>query len=123
MKAIERANHEANNVKFDVLELQKGSVLFEEGERSQNIYVLVTGQLAVMKNGESGVVRIATIYAKQMIGEMAFLNKEARSATIIADQYTQVIKLNLGDPESFIKEIIETLIKRTQTMNEDLLNK
>ncbi|MFT6069056.1 MAG: DNA-binding response OmpR family regulator [Bacteriovoracaceae bacterium] len=124
---ISAAINEANSINFDVVNLKAGEVLFREGDRSTSIYVLKTGKLAIIKENESGRSQIAELSGRQLVGEMAFLNGEIRSATVEAIVDTEVIELKLGDPESFIREqpfwlgmMLETLVRRLKEMDKKL---
>lgn len=124
---ISTAVSEANSVNFEVLKLSAGEVLFKEGDRSSSIYVLKTGKLAVYKEHSEGRSVLAELSGRQLVGEMAFLNGQARSASVEAIDETEVIELKLGDTDSFIKEqpfwlgmILETLIRRVKEMDEKL---
>jgi CRP-like cAMP-binding protein len=74
-------------------ELAPGDILFEEGEIGDALYVVISGSVAVEKKGEV----IATIGAGECVGEMAALDWEPRSATIIAEQATSLIRLDRND--------------------------
>lgn len=124
---ISAAINEANSINFDLVPLNAGETLFKEGDRSTSIYVLKTGKLAVIKENENGRSVIAELSGRQLVGEMAFLNGETRSATVEAVSDSEVIELKLGDPETFIREqpfwlgmMLETLVKRLKEMDEKL---
>lgn len=125
--SISAAINEANSINFEVVSLKAGEALFKEGERSSSIYVLKTGSLAVLKEGPNGRSIIAELSGRQLVGEMAFLNGQVRSATVEATSDAEVIELKLGDPESFIREqpfwlgmMLETLVKRLKEMDQKL---
>ena len=124
---ISAAIKQANSVNFESHTLRTGEVLFKEGERSTSIYVLKSGKLAIIKEHSGSRNVIAEISGRQLVGEMAFLNNQGRSATVEAIDYSEVIELKLGDPESFIKEqpfwlgmILETLIGRVKELGDKL---
>lgn len=126
--SISAAIKESNSINFEMVSLSTGDVLFTEGERSTSIYVLKSGKLAVFKEGQTGRKVIAELSGRQLVGEMAFLNAETRSATVEALEDSEVIELKLGDPKSFINEqpfwlgmLLETLIKRVQEADSQLV--
>ena len=125
---ISAAINEANSINFEVVRLNKNEVLFKEGDRSSSIYVLKTGMLAIVKEHEEGRSIIAELSGRQLVGEMAFLNGQTRTATVEALEDSEVIELKLGDPLSFINEqpfwlgmILETLITRVKEMDDKLV--
>lgn len=126
---ISAAVNEANSINFEVLNLKAGERLFKEGDISSSIYVLKQGKLAIYKEHSEGRNIIAEVSGRQLVGEMAFLNGQIRSASVEAIDDSEVIELKLGDPEKFIKEqpfwlgmILETLISRVKEMSEKLDN-
>ena len=60
---------------------KKGDVIMAEGDKGEEIYFILSGK-GVVVVGKNKIV--ATIEAGNMLGEMAFLSKNPRSATILA---------------------------------------
>jgi protein phosphatase len=60
--------------------LDKGQALFEQGEHSDRLYVLVMGRVEVVQDGRN----VTTIGPGNVIGELALLDGYHRSATIRA---------------------------------------
>jgi CRP/FNR family transcriptional regulator, cyclic AMP receptor protein len=62
-----------------------GHVLFEEGELGDSIYVVVQGEVEVMRRDSAGTPEcIASLGPQQFFGEMSLIDKEYRSATVRA---------------------------------------
>ena len=77
---------------------QPGTVLFEEGKRSELMYFLVEGRLSVFKEDEHGVRhQLATIPHGKSVGEMSLIDRSPHSATVISDG--EVILLQLSQQE------------------------
>lgn len=68
----------------DIVHLQPEDVLLREGEESSVMYYLNTGSLAIFKRKGNGEQQIGTIYSGELVGEMSFLDKQPRSATVKA---------------------------------------
>ena len=64
---------------MDELEYQKGDVIFQEGDRSDSIYMVLSGSVEILKSisGQSDVV--GTISAGGFVGEIASLIDRRRS--------------------------------------------
>lgn len=79
--------------------LKKDTVLVEEGERSNNLYILVGGCLGIFKKD-----KLINKFRDKgtILGEISLLLKKPRTATIKALEDSYVIKIS-GD----IDEIIE----------------
>lgn len=61
-----------------------GDFLLHEGEVSSEMYYVQSGTLAVMKRKGDAVHQIGTIISGELVGEMSFLDKEPRSASVKA---------------------------------------
>ena len=59
-------------------------VIFKEGDRSKEIYLLRTGTVGISKQVGEIDEKIATIEAINFFGEMSLINNEPRSATVRA---------------------------------------
>ena len=70
-----------------------GTTLVREGVAPDAIYVVIEGELSVTVLGLRGV-QLAILGPGELIGEMAFLEGSEASATIIAEQDTEVLKVS-----------------------------
>jgi membrane protein len=103
---------------------QPGEVLIEEGDSSQDAFFLYSGSAAAYKDVNGGERRLGTLNEGQLFGEMAYLLKEKRTATVRAE--TEVVALVLP-PEMLeqlmrhsaplSRQIIATLCQRLEKMN------
>lgn len=75
MNLAELFRHEA-----DLKSLSAGDVLFTEGERSDSMYVLISGEAEIIVRGR--VVETAEVGA--VLGEMAMIDDTVHSATVVA---------------------------------------
>ena len=58
-----------------------GDIIFHEGQRARDAYLIVRGQVELLKNRPGGRVRLALLSAGQIFGEMGVINRTTRSAT------------------------------------------
>ncbi len=85
--------------------LPAGSILFREGDAGDDLYVVVSGRLeARVRNGQDGETVVAQIAAGEVVGEMALISGEPRSATVVARRDSELVRLT--------KTAFETLIER-----------
>ena len=83
---------------------ETGETLFFEGDDSQDIYVLVSGKLDILK----GTKKIADIVKEGVVfGEMSFLLNEKRTATVKAMTDVKAIRIPKENVEPFLKEFPE----------------
>lgn len=73
--------------------LKQGEVLFEEGEASNEIYLIRRGGVEICKSGSSGQDSfvIAQIREGEVFGELAFLDGSPRSAMVRASDDTELV--------------------------------
>jgi CRP/FNR family cyclic AMP-dependent transcriptional regulator len=72
------------NKSNELINIQPEEVLVREGEDSHVLFYLNTGSLAIFKRKGTVEQQIGTIYAGELVGEMSFLDKQPRSATVKA---------------------------------------
>lgn len=68
---------------------EPGAAVFTEGERDRAFYVIVDGAVSIVING----VRIRDLESGECFGEMEYLANGGRSATIVTNRETTVIKV------------------------------
>lgn len=102
--------------------LTAGQRLFEEGEIGTSLYVIVSGRLEVTANGK----RVAEVRERDVVGEMAALDPEPRSATVTALEDSLLLKLTTEDLDLMMSEdvdvargIIQTLCRRLRNVLTD----
>lgn len=80
---------------MDYLQLQKGEVLFGEGEKGDYVCFVLKGELEVIKSStpNDGDVTITTVSSGHSIGEMILIDNQPRSATVRAILPTELAVL------------------------------
>ena len=103
----------------------QGDTLIQEGDNSREAILIHAGKVAVYKRLDHGEKKLAELDAGNLIGEMAYLLNETRTASIRAE--TEVVALVL--PPEMLEElmrfsaplsrrIIGTLAQRLMRMNQ-----
>ena len=72
----------------------KGTTVFKEGDPGSFMLILVTGSLSIYKGGEHGQHLLSSESKGRIVGEMALLDRERRSATCVVDQDCEYLTLN-----------------------------
>ena len=67
--------------------LPAGTVIFEEGQAGNELYLLISGAVSVLKGGQT----IATLPPGSVFGEMAMLDEPKRSATARTAEPTELM--------------------------------
>ncbi len=111
-----------------VREFAPGDVIFREGEDSREMYIVVSGEVAVSKHFTGGDVVLARMKKGEFVGEMSLLESLPRSATARAEGPTRLLAIHPGgfllkirrDP-TFAFEMLQTLSRRIRITNENLM--
>ena len=72
----------------DQMEAPAGTVLVDQGDPGTDCFVIVEGQASVYVRGE----HIATSGPGSMVGEMALIDHRPRTATVVADTDTKLLR-------------------------------
>jgi len=99
----------------DVVHVQPGEVLIEEGAPARECFIVADGKASVTSRRR----RLATLGPGSIAGEMALLDNSPRSATVVAETPMDLYVLDarsfsalLRDVPSVSRKIMATLAKR-----------
>src|SRR5689334_7132609 len=70
----------ATNAAPKTRRLTRGETLFAEGENSRAMYFIKSGMVRIFKNKGSAKIELETVHSGQLLGELAFLDGQPRSA-------------------------------------------
>jgi CRP-like cAMP-binding protein len=73
----------------DEVELEANQEIFKEGDQGTDLFIIVTGEVAVTREGE----HIANLGPGEAFGEMAVLDEAPRSATAKATKDTLLLRI------------------------------
>lgn len=79
--------------KFRAREVPRGEVLVREGQASDGLYLVLSGEVAVEAKGQV----VATLREGQLFGEMSLLTRSPATATVRATRHTSVLRLPRQD--------------------------
>jgi signal transduction histidine kinase len=109
------------------IRLEPGQLLFREGEWGDRAYVVSAGQVEVFKDADRREVLLAVRGAGEVIGEMALLQQEPRSASVRARTRTDLFSIPksalddlLQTSTSAARVIFQTLLRRVRETNDQL---
>jgi CRP-like cAMP-binding protein len=71
----------------DVITYKPGEVVITEGEKGEELYIVLSGQLKVSRNGAD----VATLPPGAHVGEMALVRSQPRSATVVAESISELM--------------------------------
>jgi CRP/FNR family cyclic AMP-dependent transcriptional regulator len=108
-----------------VREFPAGTVIFKEGDRGNEMYVVISGDVEISKATSSTSSKTLIVLSKgDIFGEMAIIEKKSRSATATAVTDTRLLVLNevlfdatLGRNPDFARKMIRILSERLRRTN------
>ncbi|MCX7944572.1 MAG: cyclic nucleotide-binding domain-containing protein [Deltaproteobacteria bacterium] len=108
------------------IEFSKGERIINEGDEGDSLFIIVEGFVNILKGRET----IAKLGPKDFFGEMAILDSEPRSASVVADSETICLKISredfteiLIDEHEIMLAIIKSLVQRLRQSNTKSENK
>ncbi len=100
---------------FEWRRLPSGAILFRQGDRGDDMYIVVNGRIRFVLEKEDGSERaLGEVSAGEMIGEFALLTDEVRSATAYAIRDTDVVRLSRSTFEQLIMRYPQALMQITR---------
>ena len=101
-----------------------GDFLLHEGEESTEMYYVQSGTLAVLKRKGDLQQQIGTIISGELVGEMSFLDKSPRCASVKAMSETTVLIIpnealdsTLNSLPKWFTALLHTLLGRLRKAN------
>jgi len=81
-----------------------GDVVFREGEEARDLFVVIDGEMEVLKRSRSGTdARVAMLGPGDWFGEMGVLDVQARSATVRSLAPTRMLRVSSADLDSLYR--------------------
>jgi NTE family protein len=86
----------------EVLHFNTGEYLFEEGDAENVLYIVLSGRLRALKQGEHGQRILGDIAVGEPVGELALFSKEPRSAAVVAIRKSIVLQIDETDYDKLV---------------------
>ena len=91
-KSLDEVHLDTLLSEFYLIELKPDEVLFEHGDEADSLFIVASGTLKVLIPTETGeTVTVNHLHPGDVIGEIAFLTGQKRSATIAADTDSEIL--------------------------------
>ncbi len=75
----------------EAIRKETGETFFCEGERGDRLFVLQTGQVRIQRKWQGNAIKLGTLGPGDCFGEMALIDFQKRSATVMAECSCQAI--------------------------------
>lgn len=115
----------------EFLPAQPGQALIKEGDNQEHLYLVISGLLHVTIIVDGRTKLVARIEAGETLGEVNVFDPGKASATVTAQDFTQIWRANRSDIDLFIKAypqagsillagIIGVMCRRIRNMNDKI---
>jgi hypothetical protein len=81
-----------------------GEEIAQEGEIGEELYIILSGSVRVVRHEDGGAVDVARREAGDVVGEMSIISRAPRVASLIADGDVRTITIGRREFESMIAE-------------------
>jgi len=88
-----------------------GQVLFNQGDEGDAAFVLLSGTADILINSRSGQIKVDTVGANAIVGEIAILCNVVRTATIKATSPVEVLRIQKDHFLKMLTEFPEVMIE------------
>ncbi|NTS75623.1 cyclic nucleotide-binding domain-containing protein [Catenovulum sp. SM1970] len=113
----------------NVRSLEKGKVLFKEGDDGKEMFVIGRGEIVLTREVEGKEVEVAKLVAGDFLGEMAILTESKRTCTakaltdvsILVYDYERFSKL-IKENSSIAMRMLEVLSSRLKNTTNQLMD-
>jgi CRP-like cAMP-binding protein len=108
---------------------QEGEVIIKEGNTDGRLFIIVTGQVEVIKDlGEKNERLLRSLGPQSYFGEMALIDNLVRSASVVAKEETQVLSLEKWNLREEIEkypvialELLQMLSRRIRAIEKGMV--
>ncbi len=99
----------------------RGDVIVREGERDGRLFVIISGKVSVVKDlGGPSEKALRVLRSENYFGEMALIDEYVRTASVVADERTEVLSLDQWNIREEIRKYPAIAIELLQTLGRRL---
>src|SRR5579859_2695789 len=103
--------------------LTRNQILFRQGDAADSMYVIASGRLRISAADRGGHDKVlAFLGAGELVGEMAIMSGEPRSATAVASTDVELLQLGKGEFDALVatnpavmRELARAVVRRRET--------
>ncbi|MCP4022299.1 MAG: cyclic nucleotide-binding domain-containing protein [Desulfobacteraceae bacterium] len=114
-------------MELKIVEIHKGGTIFKEGYEGNCAYLIKSGTVNIYKMIKNKKISLTKMTAGQILGEMAVINKETRSASAEALEFCELIQIDdltlksaLNKSMPIVKGMTEQLIHRCREKDKEV---
>jgi CRP-like cAMP-binding protein len=102
------------------VKFKNGQVVFAEGEASSFLYLVVSGRVQILKDEKGKLVPISSIGPQDFIGELSMFSDEARSASAIAVEDSELMVIKKSDIRKVLRSCPDWVSNIMMTISDRL---
>lgn len=115
---------------YDRTPFEKGKVIIKQGDTEAKAYLIQSGKVGVFAEGDGKKIELAVLGPGEIVGEMALIRDEVRSASVEALEDCILILISrtefqerLASSDRAIQAMIKMLSKRVAESNSSIASK
>ncbi|MDH5464728.1 MAG: cyclic nucleotide-binding domain-containing protein [Thiovulaceae bacterium] len=93
----------------EIFVYSEGQIIIEEGSSENELFIILSGSVNVLK-GKEQFTSVGTIKAGDFFGEISFIMRSKRTASVVANEKTIVLRLS-QDNFSTLDIMVQSLMK------------
>jgi len=82
-----------------------GQFLFREGEPSKSMYLIKKGTVSIRKMKGPAYIEIARAYSSEVVGELSFFDRQARSAAAVALTEVETLEIEFESLDKIYEKV------------------
>lgn len=88
-----------------------GDEIFNEGDKADSLFIIKYGSARIRRSGATDSVDVAQLATGAHFGEMAFVDGESRSASVVALEKSEIIRLGFKEMGAYFEKHPEVAVK------------
>jgi len=100
---------------------EKGDLIVREGDRDGRLFVIISGRVSIVKDlGGPSEKTLRVLRSDNYFGEMALIDDYMRTASVVADDHTEVLSLDQWNIREEIRKYPAIAVELLQTLGRRL---
>ncbi|MBI5807474.1 MAG: GAF domain-containing protein [Ignavibacteriales bacterium] len=104
LKNVDISKIDLRNIKGRLITIGEGEILFREGDRADVIYLVVSGEINLLKKRLLGKSKSFIFGENDFLGQEEFLEETSRTSTAVALRDSYLIALSKDEVDSLIRQ-------------------
>jgi CRP-like cAMP-binding protein len=106
---------------LSVMTPSAGDVVFREGDEASDMYVVISGEVEILKRSKRGVdARVALLGPGDWFGEMSIVDVQPRSATVRALAPGRLLRITAADLDALYRHDVKSYVLIVLNMAREL---